>query len=330
MTMTAFYGSFSRSQSEGESLATIAAALDSGINMFDTAWIYQSFGSDGEPNTTNEELLGKAIAQFGRERFIIATKCGIVPSATGMSFHSTEAAIRSQLSDSLSRLGTTYIDLYYCHRMPTDVSIEDMMGTMKKLVEEGSIRYVGLSECTPSELKRAHSIHPVTAIQMELSLQSRDCLRHVIPTARSLGVGIVAYSPLGRGFLSQTFSTRDVLDHADWRLANPRFSSENFDANAKAIEPFLALCKEKVVSPAVLALAWVHAQGADIIPIPGKQANAFSSSPLIQTHSQLTSFNHRHPSSGTCGRECYCILTIKNPNPRRVDSPQGQRASSGR
>ena len=151
--MTAFYGGFSRKESEEKSLATIGKALDLGINFFDTAWIYQSFGADGEPNTTNEELLGKAVKMYGRDRFVIATKMGIVPGAGGaMSYHASESVIRSQLADSLSRLGVDYIDLYYCHRMPTDVSVEEMMTTMKKLVEEGKIRYVGLSEVSPSEL----------------------------------------------------------------------------------------------------------------------------------------------------------------------------------
>lgn len=270
MTMTAFYGGFSRKESEAESLSTIKKALDLGVNFFDTAWIYQSFGADGEPNTTNEELLGKAIKMYGRENFIIATKMGIVPSPGGtMTFNASESVIRSQLADSLSRLGVDYIDLYYCHRMPTDVSIEDMMTTMKKLVEEGKIRYVGLSECSPSELRRAHAVHPVSAIQMEWSLQSRDIEPVVVPTARELGVGIVAYSPLGRGFLACTFTNRDELDPKDRRLQHPRFKEENISENARAIDKFKAKAKDMGVTPAQLALAWVHAQGTDVFPIPG-------------------------------------------------------------
>ena len=269
MTMTAFYGSFNRRGAEAQSIETIGRALECGINFFDTAWIYQSFGADGEDNTTNEELLGKAIKRFGRDNFVVATKTGIVPGPDGMQYLSAEEHIRRQLGESLQRLGIETIDLYYVHRMPTDVSIEDMMGTMKALVAEGKIKYVGLSECTPAELRRAHAVHPITAIQMEWSLQSRDIEESVVPTARELGVGIVAYSPLGRGFLSGTFAKREDLDSKDWRLHNPRFSEENFEENAKAIAAFKAKAEAMGVSPAQLALAWVHAQGTDVFPIPG-------------------------------------------------------------
>jgi aryl-alcohol dehydrogenase-like predicted oxidoreductase len=235
----------------------------------DTAWIYQSFGSDGEDNTTNEELVGKAMKKYGREKFVLATKCGITFGPNGPIRLANEDLIRSQLADSLQRLDTDYIDLYYVHRMPTDVSIEEMMETMKKLVAEGKIKYVGLSECTPDELRRAHKIFPVTAIQMEWSLQSRDIEESVVPTARELGIGIVAYSPLGRGLLSHTFTKREDLDEKDWRLSNPRFSAENFDENARSIEKFNGIAERLGVSYAQLALAWVHAQGDDVFPIPG-------------------------------------------------------------
>ena len=269
MTMTAFYGGFSRAEAEEESLKTIAAALESGINMVDTAWIYQSWGADGAENSTNEALVGKAIAQHGRDKFIIATKTGIVPGPDGMKRSASEETIRAQLAQSLERLGTDYIDLYYCHRMPADVSIEEMMTTMKTLVAEGKIKYVGLSECTPDELRRAHAVHPVSAVQMEWSLQTRDIEKTIVPVARELGVGIVAYSPLGRGFLSFTFEARGDLDAKDWRLQNPRFSEENFEENAKAIAEYKRLCADKAVSGAQLALAWLHAQGEDVFPIPG-------------------------------------------------------------
>ena len=265
--MTAFYTGFVVAEQEEKSLKTIARALELGLNFFDTAWVYQSFGVDGQPNRTNEELLGKAIKIHGRDKFIIATKFGFIPTATGLTLSGKPDLIRSQLADSLQRLGTDYIDLYYQHRMDPSTPIEETMECLKQLVQEGKIRYVGLSECTPSELRRAHAVHPVTAIQMEYSLQSRDIEAEVIPTARELGVGIVAYSPLGRGFLSATFTSRDQLAENDWRRNQPRFSEENFAKNVQT--RFFEHAAKKGCTPGQLALAWVHAQGEDIFPIPG-------------------------------------------------------------
>ncbi|KAG9405644.1 hypothetical protein AC1031_003551 [Aphanomyces cochlioides] len=199
MGMTAYYGNFDRAAHEEESLRIISKALELGINMLDTAWIYQSFGAGGGGNFANEELVGKAIKQHGREKFVIATKFGNILDPTapgGRRTSGKEVDIRSQLTDSLQRLGTNYIDLYYMHRMDPDTPIEETMAVLKSLVQEGKIKYVGLSECTPDELRRAHAIHPVTAIQMEWSLQSRDLEEAVVPTARELGIGIVAYLPL--------------------------------------------------------------------------------------------------------------------------------------
>ena len=210
--------------------------------------------------------------KYGREKFVLATKCGITFGPDGPVRLANEAFIRAQLAESLQRLDTDYIDLYYVHRMPSDVSIEEMMETMKKLVNEGKIKYVGLSECTPDELRRAHKVFPVSAIQMEWSLQSRDIEGSVVPTARELGIGIVAYSPLGRGLLSHTFTKREDLDEKDWRLSNPRFSEENFDDNAKSIEIFNSIAERLRVTYAQLALAWVHAQGDDVFPIPGTKS----------------------------------------------------------
>ncbi len=233
MGMTAFYGEFDRRAQDEENIAVIGAALDVGINFFDTAWIYQSFGVDGKENYTNEELLGKAIAKFGREKFIIATKFGIVPAGgpSGRSVSGSEETIRSQLNDSLTRLGTSYVDLYYQHRMDPETPIEETVRVLKALIEEGKIKYYGLSECTASELRRAHAVHPVTAIQMEWSLQTRSIENTLLPVARELGVGIVPYSPLGRGLLSATITCRDQLDAKDWRLTNPRFADGNFADN---------------------------------------------------------------------------------------------------
>ncbi|CAK4214890.1 unnamed protein product [Aphanomyces euteiches] len=272
MGMTAFYGNFDRAAQEEESLRTISKALELGINMLDTAWIYQSFGAGGGGNFTNEELVGKAIKQHGREKFVIATKFGLVPSAEGFKISGKEDVLRSQLADSLKRLGTDYIDLYYMHRMDPETPIEDTMRVLKSLVEEGKIKYIGLSECTPSELRRAHAIHPATAIQMEWSLQSRDLEAAVVPVARELGVGIVAYSPLCRGFLA-AIDTFDKLEENDWRRTLPRYSSDKLEQSKAKVARFFEIAKEKKCTPAQLALAWVHAQGPDVFPIPGTKSS---------------------------------------------------------
>jgi aryl-alcohol dehydrogenase-like predicted oxidoreductase len=202
---------------------------------------------------------------------IIATKFGITVNPSGVS--GKEEVIRSQLEDSLARLNTTYIDLYYMHRMDPDTPIEETMEVLKSLVEEGKIKYVGLSECTASELRRAHAVHPITAIQMEWSLQTRDIEAEVVPCARELGVGIVAYSPLGRGFLAQ-LNAFDGLDDKDWRRNHPRWSGENYEENKRRVARFFEIATAKGCTPAQLALAWVHAQGDDVFPIPGTKSAA--------------------------------------------------------
>ena len=213
MGMSAFYNS-DPAASEQESLRTIAAALDLGVNHLDTAWIYQSTAQGTLFH--NEQLLGKAIAAHGRGRFTIATK--FFPGA--MPDGATEAGIRAQLAESLGRLGTSYVDLYYMHRVCSTVPVEEVAATMKKLVGEGLVLHVGLSECTPQELRRFHALCPVTCLQMEYSLGCRDIEAHVLPAARELGVGIVAYSPLARGLLAEV--NLKELDPSDWRHQVPR------------------------------------------------------------------------------------------------------------
>lgn len=264
MGMTAFY-SDNPAAHEDESLATIDRALELGINFFDTAWIYQHWPS----GATNEALVGKAIAKHGRDKFIIATKFGISVTASGPSFDSSPENIRRQLQDSLTRLGTDYVDLYYQHRADPNTPIEVVVETLKELIQEGKIRFIGLSECTAQELRRAHAVHPITAIQMEWSLQTRDIEAEIVPTARELGVGIVAYSPLGRGLLSQRFTTREELPESDRRRNLPRFSEENFEENKLAAERLAEIAQSKGCTPGQLALAWLHAQGDDVFPIPG-------------------------------------------------------------
>lgn len=191
-------------------------------------------------------------------------------SATGLTTSGKSEFIRQQLSDSLQRLGIECIDLYYQHRMDPATPIEETMNTLKELIAEGKIKYIGLSECTPEELRLAHSIHPVSAIQIEWSLQTRDVESALVPTARELGIGIVAYSPLGRGLL--TGKIADALVENDWRLTQPRFSGENLGENMKSVEPIYAMAADKGVTPAQLALAWLYAQGNDVFPIPGTKS----------------------------------------------------------
>jgi len=244
------------------------------MNFFDTAWVYQSFGAGGGGNFTNEELLGKAIAIHGRENFVIATKFGIkVGAERERSLSSSEETIRSQLADSLQRLGTDYIDLYYQHRPDPTIPIEDTMRVLKGLVEAGTIRYVGLSECSADELRRAHAVHPITAIQMEWSLGNRGLEAEIVPTARELGVAIVAYSPLGRGILTSAFTSTDQLDAGDSRRKHPRWQAESFAKNA-AQQAFFDYAARKGCTPAQLALAWLHHQGNDVFPIPGTKSVA--------------------------------------------------------
>ena len=220
----------------------------------------------------NEELVGKAIKIHGREKFVIATKFGIGIENGKYITSGKDAFIRQQLSESLSRLGTDYIDLYYMHRMDPSTPIEETMETLKALVNEGKIRYVGLSECTAQELRRAHAVHPVTAIQMEWSLQTRDIEESLVPVARELGVSIVAYSPLGRGFLAD-LAALDSLPANDARKTFfPRFTGELFEENKRRIAKFYDLAARKGCTPAQLALAWVHSKGDDVIPIPGTKS----------------------------------------------------------
>lgn len=269
MGMTAFYvDDRDPAIVEAESLACIDKALELGCNFFDTAWVYKNATSH------NETLVGKAIAKHGREKFIIATKFGIDFSNPANPFAATEADIRRQLGESLERLGTNYVDLYYQHRQsPTD-PIEDVARTLKALVAEGKIKFIGFSEVSASEIRRAHAIHPVTAVQLEYSLSERGIEKDIIPTCRELGIAIVAYSPLGRGLLSATFATRDSLAASDWRLTNPRFSDENFEKNKAVVEKVKELAGKRGLTPGQLALAWLHNKGADIFPIPGTKSAA--------------------------------------------------------
>jgi aryl-alcohol dehydrogenase-like predicted oxidoreductase len=258
MGMSEFYGS----GDERESLATIHHALDRGVTFLDTADMY-GVGR-------NEELIGRAIRDR-RDEVFLATKFGNVrgPNGEFLGVKGDPDYVRSACEASLGRLGVEVIDLYYQHRVDPDVPIEETIGEMARLKEEGKIRFLGLSEAAPQTIRRAHATHPITAVQTELSLWSRDAEAEVIPTVRELGIGYVAYSPLGRGFLTGQFKSPDDFPEDDFRQNHPRFQGENFDKNIQLVREVEAIAKEKGCTTAQLALAWVLAQGEDIVPIPG-------------------------------------------------------------
>jgi aryl-alcohol dehydrogenase-like predicted oxidoreductase len=258
MGMSEFYGS----GSEQESIATIHHALDRGVNFLDTADMY-GVGR-------NEELVGRAI-KGRREEVFLATKFGNVrgPAGEFLGVKGDPDYVRSACEASLKRLGVEVIDLYYQHRVDPNVPIEDTVGAMARLKEEGKIRFLGLSEAAPRTIRRAAAVHKIAAVQTELSLWSRDAEAEVIPTVRELGIGYVAYSPLGRGFLSGRFKSPDDFPEDDFRKFHPRFTGENFEKNLELVREVETMAKEKGCTTAQLALAWVLAQGEDIVPIPG-------------------------------------------------------------
>jgi len=245
----------------GDSVALIRAAVQRGVTFFDTAQVYGPFD--------NEEIVGEALEPV-RDQVVIATKFGFELS-TGQSTgpDSRPETIRSSVEDSLRRLRTDHIDLLYQHRVDPAVPIEETVGAMAELVKEGKVRYIGLSEASPEVIRRAHATHPLTAVQSEYSLWTRDPEAEVLSTLRELGIGLVAYSPLGRGFLTGHIRSVDDLPEDDWRRTNPRFQAEALRENIELADRVRALAEERRVTPGQLALAWVHAQGEDIVPIPG-------------------------------------------------------------
>ena len=263
MGMSEFYGP----ADEGESIAIIHRALDLGINFLDTADVYGPH--------TNERLVGQAIADR-RDRVVLATKFGIVrgsdPQARGV--NGRPEYVRASCEGSLKRLGVDHIDLYYQHRVDPTVPIEDTVGALAELVWQGKLRYIGLSEAAPASLRRAHAVHPITALQTEYSLWSRDPEDDVLPTCRALGIGFVAYSPLGRGFLTGRFKKFDDLPAGDFRRGSPRFQEANFKKNLDLVRKVEEIAREKRSTPAQLALAWLLARGEDIVPIPGTKQRA--------------------------------------------------------
>jgi aryl-alcohol dehydrogenase-like predicted oxidoreductase len=269
MGMSAFYGS----TDEAEGVETIRRALELGVDFIDTAQLYGPL--------TNEELVGRAVAGR-RDEYVIATKFnrrmdGAVPgdmSSVGPQDGSADH-VRSSIEGSLRRLRTDYVDLYYQHRVDPNVPIEETVGAMAELVTEGKIRQIGLSEAAADTIRRANAVHPIAAVQSEYSLWSRDPEDRVLPTCRELGIGFVPYSPLGRGFLAGRFTSPDELDEGDFRRTGPRFTGDNLQANLRLAGKVKEIAAEKGVTPAQLAIAWLLAQGDDIVPIPGTKRRTY-------------------------------------------------------
>jgi len=261
MGMSAFYTG--AGADEAGSIRTIHRAIDLGVTFFDTAEIYGPY--------TNEELLAKALADGRRERVVVATKFGTIVHRQNdeRGLDGSPENIRLSVEGSLRRLQTDYIDLYYQHRMDPGTPIEETVGALKELINEGKIRHYGLSEAAPETIKRANDVHPVTAVQTEYSLWTRDPEAAVLPTVRELGIGFVPYSPLGRGFLTGTIRSLDELSEDDFRRFNPRFAGDNLEANIRIVEQVDAVAREAGAKPGQVALAWLLSKGDDIAPIPG-------------------------------------------------------------
>ncbi|HUA38268.1 MAG TPA: aldo/keto reductase [Candidatus Sulfopaludibacter sp.] len=284
MGMSEFYGP----RDDRESIATIHRALDLGVTLLDTADAYGPY--------LNEELVGRAI-QGRREGVVIATKFGIVRDANRPNVRSVSGKpdyVRSSCEGSLRRLKVETIDLYYQHRVDPNTPIEDTIGAMAQLVKEGKVRYLGLSEAGARTLRRAHAVHPITALQNEYSLWTRDPEDEMLPLCRALGVGLVAYSPLGRGFLTGRFKTFDNLPADDYRRHSPRFQGENFQRNLNLLKCIEQLAAKKHCTPSQLALAWVLAQGDDIVPIPGTKQRKYLEENVAAINIKLTGDDLKH------------------------------------
>jgi aryl-alcohol dehydrogenase-like predicted oxidoreductase len=295
MGMSEFYGT----GDESDSIAVIHRALDAGCGFLDTADMYGPF--------TNELLVGKAIAGR-RDEVVLATKFGNERGEDGSfkGINGRPEYVRAAVDASLERLGVDHIDLYYQHRVDSDVPIEDTWGALAEIVAAGKVTHLGISEAAPATIRRAHEVHPVTALQTEYSLWSRDPEDEILATVRELGIGFVAYSPLGRGFLSGSIRSLDDLAEDDFRRHNPRFTGENFARNLDTVDRVTEIAKEKGCTASQLALAWVLAQGADVVPIPGTKRTSYldenlAAAEITLTDKDLARIDEVAPKGGTAG-----------------------------
>jgi aryl-alcohol dehydrogenase-like predicted oxidoreductase len=304
MGMSEFYAG----RDEAESLATLHRALDLGLNFLDTADMYGPF--------TNEVLVGKAIAGR-RNEVVLATKFGNErrPDGSWVGVNGRPEYVRRACDASLQRLATDHIDLYYQHRVDTTVPIEETVGAMADLVRQGKVRYLGLSEAAPDTIRRAHAVHPITALQTEYSLWSRDPEDAILPTVRELGIGFVAYSPLGRGFLTGQFHRFEDLPPDDYRRNSPRFQGDNFRKNLDLVERVQQIAAEKKVTAGQLALAWLLAQGENIVPIPGTKRRKYleenaAAVNVTLTRADLERIDAAAPKGATAGQRYPDMSTV--------------------